>query len=69
MKPHLRLHVTRTGDWWVGLSHPKDKGYTVSSTLNYVAPADALCAARRAWPDLAGFLGRSVFGAHFGAHS
>lgn len=45
-KPHLALHVTKKGDWWVSLHHPLDKGYTIKSTSNYMDPLSAVLASR-----------------------
>lgn len=46
VKPHLRLHHTPIGDWWISLHHPGDKGYTLKSTANYVDSVGALIAAK-----------------------
>ncbi len=51
-KPHLRLHFTRKGDWWVSLHHPLDKGYTLASTSNYLDSGSAVMASQwllRTW--------------------
>lgn len=45
-KPHLRLHLTRKGDWWVSLHHPLDKGYTLKSTSNYMDSGNAVMASK-----------------------
>lgn len=46
MKPHLSLHVTKKGEWWVSGHNPGDRGYTISSTLNYRTSPGAINAAR-----------------------
>jgi hypothetical protein len=34
MKPHFRLHITRSGFWWIGLMSP-DRTYTIASSSNF----------------------------------
>jgi hypothetical protein len=49
MRPHLRLHVTKKGEWWIGLHAANDRGFTIATTMNYGDPFSACCAARIHW--------------------
>lgn len=49
MKPHLRLHVTQKGVWWISLHSPLDPNYTIASTRNYPSPMGAAVSARHHW--------------------